>query len=325
MSSGISAWVFAEELEGKPSDGALELVSKAHILGEVSVFYVGEGSDEAWNALSAHGATTIHHLDTGDILASGPAANALAAVVTDADVVLFGAGNTDRDVAGRLAAKLGRPVVSNALDVTAEATDETAGARIAVHSEILGGTLGITTAFTAERPALVVTRPKAFDAQPTEGLAPSVHVVAQPDAGRASEASVTERHIEASDGPSLEEASVIVSGGRGLGGADKFNMMNELAGLLGGAVGGTRAVVDAGWVPYSYQVGQTGKTVKPAVYIACGISGAMQHIVGMKGSATIIAINKDPDAPIFALADLGVVGDVHNVVPQLIEALKARS
>ena len=146
-----------------------------------------------------------------------------------------------------------------------------------------------------------------------------------PDVGRSGGATITERHVEASEGPDLEAAAIVVAGGRGLGAPEKFAMMDELADLLGGAVGGTRAVVDAGWVPYSYQIGQTGKTVKPGVYIACGVSGAMQHVVGMKGASTIIAINKDPEAPIFALADLGVVGDVHAVVPQLIEALKARS
>jgi electron transfer flavoprotein alpha subunit len=242
----------------------------------------------------------------------------MATLVESADVVLFGAGNTDRDVAGRLAARMGRPVIANALDF--EGTDT-----ITVSSEILGGMLGISTEFTADKPAIVVTRPKAFTAEPMGGATPTVHIVEMPDTGRSGGATVTERNVEASEGPDLEAAAVVVSGGRGLGSGDKFDMIHELAGLLGGAVGGTRAVVDAGWVPYSYQVGQTGKTVKPSVYIACGISGAMQHLVGMKGSATIIAINKDPDAPIFGLADLGVVGDVHKVVPQLIEALKARS
>lgn len=314
----MSVWVFAEEIDGSVTTGALELVSKARQFGDVSVFYVGPGSDESWAALGDHGATTVHHLHTGDTLPSGPAAAALAGLVGEATVVLFGTGNTDRDVAGRLAARIGKPVVANALDVSVDGG-------VTVESEILGGTKAVTTAVTSDGPALVVTRPKAFAAESVGGGSPGVQVVAAPEAGRSGSASVTERHVEESDGPSLEAASLVVSGGRGLGSADKFEMMDELAGLLGGAVGGTRAVVDAGWVPYSYQVGQTGKTVKPSVYIACGISGAMQHLVGMKGSATIIAINKDPDAPIFSVADLGVVGDVHKVVPQLIDALKARS
>jgi len=314
----MSIWVFSEETNGLPSGGSLELISKARTLGEVAVFYLGTGSDAAWAALGDHGASSVHHLDTGDTLPSGPAAAALAELVSNATAVLFGMGNTDRDVAGRLAARLGRPAISNGLDVSIDDT-------VTVASEILGGTLGVTTEVTAESPAIVVIRPKAFAAEPNGGPIPTISSVALADAGRATAALVTERHVEESEGPALGEANVIVSGGRGLGSADKFEMMHELAGLLGAAVGGTRAVVDAGWVPYSYQVGQTGKTVKPSVYIACGISGAMQHIVGMKGSSTIIAINKDPDAPIFALSDLGVVGDVHKVVPQLIAGLKARA
>ncbi len=315
----MGVWVFAEIIDGNPTSGALELTTKASTLGDTSVFCLGVPSDEGLAALGAHGASTAYVLDPGDALPSAAAATALAALIGEhgGDVVLFGGGNEDRDTAGRLAVKLDRPVVANALDVSLDGG-------VSVSSEILGGTLGITTTVEGEGAALVVTRPKAFAAEPTGAGTPSIVQVDVPDAGRSGTATITARHVEESEGPDLAAAAVVVTGGRGLGGPEQFSLMDDLAGLLGGAVGGTRAVVDAGWVPYSYQVGQTGKTVKPDVYIACGVSGAMQHVVGMKGSKTIIAINKDPDAPIFGIADLGVVGDLHKVVPQLIDALQSR-
>ena len=242
----------------------------------------------------------------------------MADLVGEADLLLFGMASTDRDVAGRLSARIGCPVLANAVDV------DPTGDQVVVTNEILGGTTRVMTAATTE-PAIVVTRPKAFPAEPSGGSTPEVVAVALPDMGHAGSAVVLERPGEESEGPDLEAAAIVIGGGRGMGGADeKWEPVTKLAGLLGGAVGATRAVVDAGWVPYSLQVGQTGKTVKPDVYIACGVSGAMQHLVGMKDSATIIAINKDPEAPIFSVADLGIVGDVHKVMPALIAALEAR-
>jgi len=182
----------------------------------------------------------------------------------------------------------------------------------------------VKTTFTAAGPHIVLVRPKSFAAVPSGGAAAAVETIAVPDAGKSGGAVITNRHVEEREGPSLDDAAVVVSGGRGLGESEKYAMVEELAKLLKGAPGASRAIVDAGWVPYSYQVGQTGKVVKPTVYIAAGISGATQHMVGMKGSKNIIAINKDAEAPIFSISDLGIVGDVHKVLPQLIEALKAR-
>ena len=311
-------WVFIEESDGAPSTIGLELLTKARELGDVTAIYLGSGDDEAFAALGAHGVGRVLHADCGDRLPSGPVAAAIAALAKaeTPDLILFGQAYTDRDVAGRLAAKLGAGLLSNASDVRVD------GEYVSTDHEIFGGSQ-IATAKTDTKPAIVLVRPKSFAAVPAGESSPSVETLDLPDVGR-SEATVAERHVEERQGPQLGDAAVVVSGGRGLGSAEGFEMIERMAKSLGAATGATRAIVDAGWVPYAKQVGQTGKTVKPDVYIAAGISGAMQHLVGMKDAGTIIAINKDPDAPIFSVADLGVVGDVNKVLPQLIEALENR-
>lgn len=316
-----SVWVFAEEAGGMPSSTSLELLTKARSLAdEVSVAYLGAGGEQAFAELGRYGANHIFHMTPGEELPAAAVAAALEGLVAEhsPDLVLFGMAYTDRDVAGRLSARMGLPVLSNAIEVGGNG-------EITASNEILGGSVVVDARLTAGAPALVIVRPKAFTAEPGDDSSPQVMSVDLPDVGHPGSATITERYEEAAEGPQLAEAAIIVSGGRGVGAAEKFEMLDELAGLLGAAVGATRAVVDSGWVPYAMQVGQTGKTVKPDVYIACGISGAMQHLVGMKDSGTIIAVNKDPEAPIFGVADLGIVGDLHDVVPKLIEALKGRS
>ena len=313
-----NVWVFVEETDGGPSTLGLELLTKARDLGDVTVVYLGEGGDDAFAALGDHGAIGVLHADAGDRLPSAPLAAALAALASEEspDLILFGQAYTDRDVAGRLAARLGVGVLSNAADV--RLTDD----GVETDHEIFGGNQ-VATAAMAGGPHIVLARPKSFQAEASGGASPDVTTLDLADAGT-SEASVTASHVEEREGPQLGDAAVVVSGGRGLGSADAYELIEKVAKPLGAATGATRAIVDAGWVPYAKQVGQTGKTVKPDVYIAAGISGAMQHLVGMKDSGTIIAINKDPDAPIFSVADLGIVGDVHKVLPQLIEALEGR-
>ncbi|MEA1904103.1 MAG: electron transfer flavoprotein subunit alpha/FixB family protein [Actinomycetota bacterium] len=313
-----SVWVFVEEYKGSPSELGLEILSKARTLGEVTVIYLGAGSDDAFAAMGAHGANTVLHADAGDRLPAAPVAAALAekAALDSPDVILLGQAYTDRDVAGRLAARLGVGVLANSSDV--RITDS----GVETDHEIFGGTQ-VATAATTDTPAVVLIRPKSFPAESAGGAAPTITTLDLPDAD-GSEATVTESHAEEREGPQLTDATVVVAGGRGLGSIEGFELIESLAKPLGAATGATRAIVDAGWVPYAKQVGQTGKTVKPDVYIAAGISGAMQHVVGMKDAGTIIAINKDPDAPIFSLADLGIVGDAKKILPQLIEALEAR-
>lgn len=311
-------WVFVEETNGAPSPLGLELLTKARQLGEVTVIYLGEGDDGVFSALGDHGAGAVVHTHAGDRVPAAPLAAALAEKTgsDSPDLILLGQAYTDRDLAGRLAARLGVGVLSNATDV------RVIGGGVETDHEIFGGAR-IATAAMSGKPCIVLVRPKSFAAEPSGGGPPTVETLDLPDTG-GSEARIVESHVEEREGPQLGDAAVVVSGGRGLGSAENYQLIEKVAKPMGAATGATRAIVDAGWVPYAKQVGQTGKTVKPAVYIACGISGAMQHLVGMKDSGTIIAINKDPDAPIFSVADLGIVGDVHKVLPQLIEALEGR-
>ena len=323
MSVG-TIWVLAERADGAPITTSLELITRARQLaGTVEAFTWGEGADQLAATLGEYGVTTVH--DVGDLAGSlpgAPVAAAMAAAIQSGsapDAVFFPATYDGRDIAGRLSVKLDRPVLTNVVDL-----NEADGALVSTHA-IFGGSEMATARFTGAGPGIFVIRAKSFAAEPSGGSPANVVAAVVPDLGATGAAKIVDRHVEERAGPKLDEADVVVSGGRGLGEKDAYAMIEELASLLHGAAGASRAIVDAGWVPYSHQVGQTGKTVKPTVYIACGISGATQHLVGMKNSKNIVAINKDQDAPIFSVADLGVVGDVHKVVPKLIDALKNRS
>jgi electron transfer flavoprotein alpha subunit len=315
-------WVFAEEdAPGKPTSLTLELLTAARSVADrVEAFYAGTGADALAGPVGEHGAATLYALDVGDTLLGPPAAAALAELAAEQqpDAILFGASYDGRDVVGRLSARLDLPVLSNGLTLEVE------GDKVVVGTAIFGGNTLVDAAFASSKPYLGIFRAKSFTAEPAGGGAAEIVPVKAVDVGHAAESRVTDRYVAEQEGPKLEEATVVVSGGRGLGAAEHYALVEQLAKLLKGAAGASRAIVDSGWVPYSHQVGQTGKTVKPRVYIAAGISGATQHMVGMKGSDNIVAVNKDPEAPIFSIADLGVVGDVHKVLPKLIEALKSR-
>ena len=322
----MNIWVFSQEASGAPTTATLELLTKARSLslsvgGDVTAFVGGDASALA-ASLGEHGATTVYA--TGDLAGKLPGvavAAAMKAVIDGGDspdLIMFPQTTEGRDVMSRLSVKLDRTVLTNNVDISVD------GGSVSVTTPIFGGNVLVTTSFSGPGPFLAAFRPKSFAAESAGGAAPEVTAAPVPELGSTGAAQVVAVHVEATSGPKLDEATIVVSGGRGLGEAAKYEMVEALAKLLKGAPGASRAIVDAGWVPYSYQVGQTGKVVKPGVYIACGISGATQHMVGMKGSKNIIAINKDKEAPIFGIADLGIVGDVHKVLPKLIEALQSR-
>ena len=315
-----SILVYAELSEGKVAGTSLELLTRARDLGDVYAVALGSGAKAAAATLGKHGAKVVHVNEDAafDDYIAEPATDAIAALYEQQkpDLILFGFTPDSREVAGRLAARLGVGLISNASDVAAK--DGGFVARV----PYFGGAKVASMKANAT-PAIVLVRPKSFEASESGGAAEvkDLAVTVQDGSKRAH---IVDRVVEASEKVKLEDARVVISGGRGMGGPQNFPLLEDLASALGGAVGASRAVVDAGWVPYSMQVGQTGKSVRPGVYIAVGISGAMQHTVGMKTSKVIIAINKDAEAPIMKMADLGVVGDALKIVPALTAAVKAK-
>ena len=315
-----SILVYAELSDGKLASTALELMTKARELGDVYAVALGTGAKNAAATLGKHGAKAVHVSEDNafDDYIAEPATDVVAALYEKEkpDAILFAFTPDSREVAGRLAARLGTGLISNATDLDAQ--DGGFVARV----PYFGGAKVASMKANA-KPAIVLLRPKSFEASETGGTA-EVRMLDSAVAEGSKRAHITERVVEASEKVKLEDARIVISGGRGMGGPQNFPILEDLASALGGAVGASRAVVDAGWVPYSMQVGQTGKSVRPGVYIAVGISGAMQHTVGMKTSKIIIAINKDAEAPIMKMADLGVVGDALKIVPALTAAVKKK-
>lgn len=315
--------VFAEASAGAPKRITLEMVSKARELGEAWAVALGAGAEGLAGPLGAHGATRVFVAPDPvyDEYLLLPAVETLAALIERErpSLVLFGATTLGRDLAPRLASRFGRGILADAIDL------KLAEGQVTMRSAALGGGTLVTTTTVGEGPWFATVRPKSFTASPAEGAAtPAVLALGEAPGAAARLARVLGPAGEAVPSASLEEADIIVSGGRGMGGPEHFALLRELAEVLGGVVGASRAAVDAGWMPGTRQVGQTGKTVKPKLYVACGISGAIQHKVGMQGSDVIVAINRDPEAPIFKFADFGVVGDLFEVVPQLIAELRSR-
>ena len=298
------------------------VLSKAAQLGDgdVAGVVIGSGVRALAGEAGKFGAAKVFVADDPSLEAPLPQTrvDVLASLVREQgyDTVLFAASVLAADVAGGLAARLDAGLNWDLVDLVRQ-DGKLVGKRPA-----LGDSVFVDVAWTGE-PRLGLFRSGTFDPAETGGTADVEDVSVQLEDHSQIATMVEQAHAE-SEGPDLAEADVIVAGGRGLGGPENFTLVEELAKALGGAVGATRAVVDAGWYPYSTQIGQTGKTVTPKLYVACGISGAIQHKVGMQSSGTIVAINKDPNAPIFDFCDLGVVGDVHQVVPKLTELVRQR-
>ena len=296
-----------------------ELLTLARAHGEPAVVWTGAGAEGGRARLAEFGATKVYVAHGGDYddYVVAPKAELLAHLVAEKSpaAVLIAATSEGREVAGRLAVKTGSGILTDVTGLSEGLIGE---------QSIFGGAITVQSRVRAGTPIIAV-RPNAVTPEPASGAA-ELEPVSFSVSDAAKNTRVTGRVVaERGERPDLTEASIVVSGGRGLGSGEHFALIEQLADSLGAAVGASRAATDAGWYPHQFQVGQTGKTVSPQLYLAVGISGAIQHRAGMQTSKTIMVINKDPEAPIFELADFGVVGDLFKVVPQLVEEIAKRS
>jgi electron transfer flavoprotein alpha subunit len=317
----VGALVYIEHHDGEPLRPALGVLSKAaELWDDTAAVLCGSGVGALAEAVGAHGAKTVYVADDPALAEPlpQPRVDVLAHLVAEKgiDTVLFGASVLASDVAAALAARLEGGLNWDLVDVRLDG-DRLVGTRPALQDSVYVD-VGWKT-----RPQIALVRSGTLEPREVGGSASVEQVAVAVDEWSRAATMVERAHAE-SEGPSIEEAEIIVAGGRGLGKPENFSLVEDLAKALGGAVGATRAVVDAGWYPYATQVGQTGKSVSPKLYIACGISGAIRHKVGMQGSGTIVAINKDRNAPIFDFCDLGVVGDLHEIVPKLTQLVRER-
>jgi electron transfer flavoprotein alpha subunit len=314
--------VLVEALDGVVSKATLELLTKARHLGEPSAVYVGPGIDTGAERLAEYGARKIYVADAEDFgsYLVTPKVTVLAQLVREVQpaAVLIASTAEGKEVAGRLAVRTDSGVITDAVDLS-----DDADRGLVAEQSVFGGSMIVHSRVTSGTP-IITMRPNSTPPEPAPAESDRVPVeTTLSDADTA--VRVVERVVAKKGGrPELTEASIVVSGGRGVGSADGFRIIEELADSLGAAVGASRAATDAGWYPHQNQVGQTGKTVSPQLYIAAGISGAIQHRAGMQTSKTIVAINKDAEAPIFELVDFGVVGDLATVVPQLTQEIEKR-
>lgn len=316
--------VLVEHADGTVAKVSLELLAAARRLGSPTAVIIGNDARAHLDTLTAHGADTIAVAVT-DVLDAHPIAPAVdllahVAATQSPQAILIPSSREGKEIAARLAVRIGSGIITDAVDVAP------GDGGVRATQSIFGGSTIVTSTVSRGIP-IVTVRPNSVAAEAVTGagavvdLADAVAAIGEP----ARRARITSRVAqERSARPALAEASIVVTGGRGVGSPDGFHVIEELADVLGAAVGASRAATDAGWYPHSYQVGQTGTTVSPQVYIANGVSGAIQHRAGMQTSKTIIVVNKDPEAPLFELADFGVVGDLFQVVPALTQALRER-